>query len=110
MTVKFEDLVDSSLACLGYHEFCILLEDTAGTLLIGLTEIASRYRLPDSEMVEFPGMGFHSHNQIPEALPIGKLTEDHRKQLIPTGIALDILVATILLYEIVEVIAVQELG
>ena len=36
--------------------------------------------------------------------------EDHRKQLIPTGIALDILVATILLYEIVEVIAVQELG
>ena len=110
MTVKFEDLVDSSLACLGYHEFCILLEDAAVTLLIGLTEIASRYRLPDSEMVEFPGMGFHSHNQIPEALPIGKLTEDHRKQLIPTGIALDILVAIILLYEIVEVIAVQELG
>ena len=66
---------------LGYHEFCILLEDAAVTLLIGLTEIASRYRLPDSEMVEFPGMGFHSHNQIPEALPIGKLTEDHRKQL-----------------------------
>lgn len=106
MTVKLEDLVYSTLACLGYHECCILLEDAAVTLLIGLTKIASRYRLPDSKMVEFPGMGFHSHNQIPKALLIGKLTEDHRKQLIPTSIDHDILVAFILLYEIVEVIAV----
>ena len=106
MAVKLEDLVYSTLACLSDHECCILLEDAAVTLLIGLAKIASRYRLPDSKMVEFPGVGFHSHNQIPEALPIGKLTEHHRKQLIPTGIALDILVSFILLYEIVEVIAV----
>ena len=91
MTVKFEYFIDSTLAGLGNHECCILFEYAAVTLLIGLAEIAPRYRLPDSEMVEFPSVCFHSHNQIPEALPIGKLTEDHRKQLIPTGIAFDIL-------------------
>ena len=71
MTVKFEYFIDSTLAGLGYHECCILLEDAVVTLLISLAKIASRYRLPDSEMVEFPGMSLHSHNQISEALSIG---------------------------------------
>ena len=79
MAVKLEDFIDSALASLGYHEGCILLENPAVTLLIGLAKIAARYRLPDSEMVKFPCMSFHSHNQIPEALPIGKLTEHHCK-------------------------------
>lgn len=71
MTVKFEYFIDSTLAGLGNHECCILLENTVITLLISFTEIASCYRFPDSEMVEFPSVCFHSHNQIPEALPIG---------------------------------------
>ena len=77
-------------------------------MLIGLAEIAPRYRLPDSEMVEFPSVCFHSHNQIPEALPIGKLTEDHRKQLIPTGIAFDILVAIVFLHNVFEFLVIKE--
>mgnify|MGYP000822535849 CR=1 FL=1 len=55
MTVKFEYFTDSTLAGLGYHECCVLLEDAVVTLLISLAKIALRYRLPDSEMVEFPG-------------------------------------------------------
>ena len=109
MAAKLEDLVYSTLACLGDHECCILLEDAAVTLLIGLAKIASRYRLPDSQMVEFPGMSLHGYNQIPEALPIGKLTEDHCKQLIPTGIALDILVAFILGNDTIEFTSVKKL-
>ena len=71
MSVKFEYFIDFTLACLGNHECCILLEDTIVTLLISLAEIASCYGFPDSEMVEFPSVCFHSHNQIPEALSIG---------------------------------------
>ena len=59
-------------------------------------------------MVELPGMGFHGHNQIPEALPIGKLTEDHRKQLIPPGIAFDILVAIVFLHNVFEFLVIKE--
>ena len=108
MTVKFEYFTDSTLAGLGYHECCVLLEDAVVTLLISLAKIALRYRLPDSEMVEFPGISLHSHNLISEALLIGTLTEYYRKWLIPTGISLDILVAFILLYEIVEVITIKK--
>ena len=62
VAVKLEDFVDSTLACLGYHECCIILEDAAVTSLIGLAKIASRYGFTDSEMVELSGMGFHRHD------------------------------------------------
>lgn len=71
MTVKFEYFIDSTLAGFGNHECCILLENTVITLLISFTEIASCCRFPDSEMIEFPRVCFHSHNQISEALSIG---------------------------------------
>ena len=62
MTVKLEDFVDSTLASLANHECCILLEDAAVSLLISLAKIAPCYRLPDSEMVELPGMSFHCYD------------------------------------------------
>ncbi len=71
MTVKFEYFIDSTLAGLGNHECCILFEYAVVTLLISLTKIAPRYRLPYSEMVKFSCMSFHSHNQITKALSIG---------------------------------------
>ena len=64
MTVKFEYFIDSTLAGLGNHECCVLFEDAVVTLLISLTKIAPSYRLPDSEMVKFSSMSFHSHNQM----------------------------------------------
>ena len=57
----------------------------------------------------FPGMSFHCYNEIPKTLTIGKLTKHHRKQLIPTGIALDILAAFILTDEIIEMVAIHKL-
>ena len=62
MTVKLEDFVDSTLAGLVNHECCVLLEDTAVTLLISFAKIASRYGFPDSEMVKLPGMSFHCYD------------------------------------------------
>ncbi len=108
MTVKFEYFIDSTLAGFGNHECCVLFEDAVVTLLISLTEIAPSYRLPDSKMVEFPSVCFHSHNQISEALSIGQLTEHHRKQLIPAGIAFDILVAIVFLHNVFEFLVIKE--
>lgn len=63
MTVKLENLIYPTFTGLDNHECCILLEDVAVTLFISLTKIISHDRLPGSEMVEFPGMSFHCHNQ-----------------------------------------------
>lgn len=96
MTVKFEDFLYPSSAGLGNHEEGELLKDAVIPLLVSLAKIAPGHGLPDSEVIDLTGMGFQSDDKIPKALPIRKLSEHHRKQLIPTSITLYILVTGIL--------------
>ncbi|MBA7529200.1 hypothetical protein ES705_21393 [subsurface metagenome] len=47
-------------------------------------------------------MGINSDYQITENIPIGKLTENHAKQLVPIIEVIDILVTIIFIYEFVK--------
>lgn len=109
MTVKLEDLLYSSLSGLCNHEKGELLEDAVITLFVSLAKITSGHGLSDSEMIDLACMRFKCDDEIPKALPTRKLSEHHRKQLIPTSIALDILVAIILRDYTIELTPVQEL-
>ncbi len=96
-------------SCLFYKREGERLKDVVVPLLVGLAKIASSNRPADPVMVELPAVSLHCGNQIPQTLLIGQLPKHQRKQLIPKGITLDILVAVILSDEVFEMIPVQEL-
>ena len=79
MTVKLEDFLYSPPAGFRNHGECELLEDAVVALLVGFAKIATCHGLPDSEMIEFPGMSLHCNDKIPKALSVGELPEHHRK-------------------------------
>lgn len=70
MTVKLEDFLYPPTAGLRNHEEGKLLEDAVIALLVSFAKIAPRHRFTDTEMVEFPCMGFHSDDEIAQTLSI----------------------------------------
>ena len=62
MAVKLEDFLYSAPSGLRNHIEGELLEDAVVALLVGFAKIAPRHGFTYSEMIEFPGMGFHRDN------------------------------------------------
>ena len=70
MTVKLEDFLYPAPAGFRNHEEGELLEDAIVTLLVSFAKIAPSHGLSDSEVINFPGMGLHSNDEISETLAI----------------------------------------
>jgi hypothetical protein len=61
-------------------------------------------------MITFVAMGGDDQSEIPQALAIAQLAEHQDKQLVPTSERLYIAVAIVLVNNVAELVAVQELG
>ena len=70
MTVKFEDLLNPPLTCFRHHEEGELLKDAVIPLFVSLAKIAPGHGLPDSEVIDLPGMGFQSDDDIPKTFAV----------------------------------------
>ena len=53
-------------------------------------------------------MSFEGDNQITQAFSVGELPEYHRKELVPAGQVLDILVAIVLYNNAVKLASIEE--
>lgn len=70
MAVKLENFLNPTFASLRNHIESELLEDAVIPLLVGLAKIAPGHGLPDSEMIDLAGMGFHGNDEISKALAV----------------------------------------
>ena len=70
MTVKLKDFLYPPLACFRYHEKGELLEDAVIPLFVSLAKIAPGHGLPDSEVIDLTGMGFHRNDEIAQTFTV----------------------------------------
>lgn len=70
MTVKLEDLLNPPLTCFRYHEEGELLKNVVIPLLVSLAKIAPGHGLPDSEVIDLTGMGFHRNDEIAQTFTV----------------------------------------
>ena len=70
VVTSVEDVNDSESLSFSYDLIGKLFEDAIVTLLVSFAKIAPSHGLSDSEVINFPGMGLHSNDEISETLAI----------------------------------------
>ncbi len=83
-----------------------VFEDALVPVLVGLCQVASGDLLAETDAVTLVVMGIQRDNQVAQAVPVGKLAEHEREQLVPAREVLDVFVTTVLSDEIIEMIPV----
>jgi len=73
-----------------------LFKNLTAPNFVGLCQIASGNAFAKAKMIRFIAMGIQSNHQIPKAIPIGQLPENHAKHLIPASKMLNIFITIVL--------------
>lgn len=95
---------------LSYHVVGELLEDAEVSVGVGLRQVAERHAFPKAQMEVLLVMGRDDEGEITETFPIAQLAEHQHKQLVPASERLDVVVALVLVNDVAELVAVEEIG
>ena len=95
VAAKLEDFRCPALTCLCHHAVGELLEDAVVPTAVGLGEVALGRSPSEPKMVGFLTMCLSGQDYIPEAFPIGQLTEHQHRKLVPTSEVLHITVTIV---------------
>ena len=107
---KFEHVVDPLGTGLADHVVGVFLEDAVVPAGVGLRQVAECYALSKAQVIALVAVGGDDQGQVSQALAVAQLAEHQDEQLVPAGERLHIAVALVLVNDVAELVAVQELG
>ena len=108
MAFQLEDFCSTLASCQIHHvEGELLKNPIIPVLVCGRKCRFSNGLATYPKMVSFRLMSFNCHYKITKAFSVAKLSEHQCKQLVPTSKVLDILVALVLSYEVIELASIQ---
>ena len=107
---KLKHVVDPLGTSLADHVVGVFLEDAVVPAGVSLRQVAECYAFAKAEMVALVAVGGDDQGQVSQALAVAQLAEHQDEQLVPARERLHIAVPIVLVNDVAELVAVQELG